>query len=85
MKITFTDSEIGCTQEYKFWKYATDKLIMNSPSGRSDLIAKYLYDNYEMIIEDCMMGNRYGPLNLRSVECPDKTETFLRLKYKRFI
>lgn len=80
MKKVFIDEEVDYTDEYKFWKRITDRLIMDSPSARSDLIAEYLYDRYEMIIEEFSFRG-HGPVNLRSVECPEITEMFLRLKY----
>jgi len=81
MFIKFSNSEIDQTEEYKFWRYVTNSLVMDSPLARSDLIDQYLYENYELVIEEFVIGNRYGPLHLRSVKCPEITEIFLRLKY----
>jgi hypothetical protein len=79
MKILFTDDEVERTQEYFFWKRMVHCLVYDSPSCRSDLIKKYLWDDYRLKIEQF---NYPGPLLLRSVECPESLESFLRLKYK---
>jgi hypothetical protein len=78
MFIKFSNSEVEDTKEYWFWRTVTNKLVMDSPFCRSDLIDKYLYDRYELVMEEF---NHTGPLKLRSVTCPDITEKFLRLKY----
>ena len=80
MKIVFTNVEVESTKEYWFWRRITNNLTMESPSGRSDLVEQYLYDQYELTMEE-FNDNRDRSLRLRSVKCPEITEKFLRLKY----
>ena len=83
MKIEFSDDEIEKTQKYFFWRRITNRLFMESPSSRSDLAAQFLLDQYGLVLVE-FNDNNNRSLRLRSVECPDETESFLRLKYESF-
>lgn len=71
------------TKEYRFWDSLWSRLIIESNYARSDLNRKYIYDKYEIIFTSATKGS--GLSKLKSVECPDKIETFFKLKYKEFV
>jgi len=73
------------TKEYRFWDNLWTKLIIESNFGRRDLSDEYIYSKYEIIFTSFVSPPGGGLVKLRSVECPDKIETFFKLKYKEFL
>jgi hypothetical protein len=82
MYIKFNDADVDRSKEYVFWRQVTNWLVMESTSSRSDLIKKYLYEQYGLtLVEYVGDGNS---LKLRSIDGPDEMESFFRLKYEEF-